>query len=280
MWLVLNFCCRLLVVVFWSLCSACVLCWRPRFSCVLFPFSPLTLHPRLFAMTARFRSRNRWDRNWRVVRWRSQEDLADAERDVRLKSLVDEMPEFGQDVLGMLVLAWSALPSVLYNRTVAYTSVAEEKLQWSRWESWSGGRWPWPFGHGVTSSLSGEATTSRFWSGAGHLRSWVRAESTMIKTGIAPTLCWPVTGLRELECEGMLCAHIAGSWHHCLRPCRSSGCVRAQQLQLATWIWMGWFRSFRFASYFCNNVNVNTRNGGGSGVMNDQEVVVSCGSAL
>ena len=105
-------------------------------------------------------------------------------------------------------------------------------LQWSSWESWSGGRRPCPFGHGITSKLSGEATTSRFGSRAGYLHSSVRAESTMIKTGIAPTLCWPVTGLRDLEWFGMLCAHTAVSWRHSLRPCQRASRLRFVSLRI------------------------------------------------
>ena len=166
-----------------------------------------------------------------------------------------------------LWLAWDRLTHPSQRRN----SVA---LRCSRRESGSDGRRSCRFGHGVTSRLSEEATTSRFGSRAGHLHSWVRAESTMIKPGIVPTLCWPVQGgpgphwnsspelkwdlevssekwewghhevyrprcgegmrSRDLECEGMLCAHTAGSWRHSLRPCRSSGCVRAQQLQLSS----------------------------------------------
>ena len=56
-----------------------------------------------------------------VVRCRSQEGLADAARDVRLKSLVDEMPEFGQDVLGTRVV-WELhqRPSQALRKTNAY----------------------------------------------------------------------------------------------------------------------------------------------------------------
>ena len=150
----------------------------------------------------------------------------------------------------------------------AYTSVAKEKLggasmlearKWKWWKeivslwSWSHLQAQWKGHHSIWKPSRPFAFLGASWKHHDQARHHAnavlafarRTRSTLkfftrIEMGpwglirkVRMRSPWGVQA-SKLECEGMLCAHTAGSWRHSLRPCRSSGCVRAQQLQLSS----------------------------------------------